>query len=153
MSSRRSIWSCPTALGSTTCARPPGTGFTDAAFAHTTTPTAFYQSTVVWNGGGWDLRLRDGTVYEFGMEAPLQAIRDRFGNTVRLTWTQTNVAGDGYGNILKVTSPNGRWIAFTYNGSNRNIEATDNSNRTVEYEDDASGRVWTALNPRGARAK
>ena len=127
----------------------PGTGFTDAAFAHTTTPTAFYQSTIVWNGAGWDLRLRDGTVYEFGMESPLQAIRDRFGNTVRLTWSQTNVAGDGYGNILKVTSPNGRWIAFTYDGSNRIIEATDNLNRTVEYEYDASGRVWKVTDARG----
>ena len=33
---------------------------------------------------GWDLRLRDGTTWIFGDNAPLAAIRDRFGNTIKL---------------------------------------------------------------------
>jgi hypothetical protein len=37
----------------------PGTGYTDAVFESTATPTAFYKSTIAWNGAGWDLRLRD----------------------------------------------------------------------------------------------
>ena len=67
-----------------------GTSWTDAVFEHTATPTAFYKSTIVWNGHGWDLTLKDGTIYMFGGEAPLQSIRDRFGNTVTLTWSSTN---------------------------------------------------------------
>ena len=47
----------------------------------------------MWNGNGWDLTLKDGTVYVFGDNAPLQSIRDRFGNTVTLTWSSTNAFG------------------------------------------------------------
>ena len=83
----------------------------------------------------------------FGENAPLQAIRDRVGHTVTLTWSQTNAFGSGFGNILRITSPNGRWIAFTYDGANRIIEATDHINRTVEYEYDASGRVLDSPEP------
>ena len=78
-----------------------GTGFADAEFENTTSPTAFYKSTIVWNGNGWDLRLKDGTIYVFGDTAPLQAIRDRFGNTVTLSWSATNGFGSGTGNLLK----------------------------------------------------
>ena len=126
-----------------------GTGWTDAVFEHTSSPTAFYKSTIVWNGNGWDLTLKDGTVYVFGENTPLQSFHDRFGNTVTLTWSSINGNGQGYGNITKVTSPNGRWIAFTYDGSNRITEAKDNIGRTVGYQYDASGRVWKVTDARG----
>jgi YD repeat-containing protein len=126
----------------------PGTGFLDAAFAHTSSPTRFYKSTLVWNGNGWDLTLTDGTVYVFGANAPLQAIRDRFGNTVTLTWSSTTF-GSGSGNILKVTSPNGRWLAFTYDGSNRITQVKDHIDRTVGYEYDGAGRLWKVTDARG----
>jgi YD repeat-containing protein len=126
-----------------------GTGFTDAAYEHTSSPTVFYKSTLAWNGAGWDLTLKDGMVYVFGENAPLQSIRDRFGNAVTLTWSSTNGSGSGYGRILKITSPNGRWIAFTYDGSNRITEAKDNLGRTVGYQYDGSGRVWKVTDARG----
>jgi RHS repeat-associated protein len=126
-----------------------GTSWTDAAFEHTATPTAFYKSTIVLNGNGWDLRLKDGTTYFFGGEAPLQSIRDRFGNTVTLTYSSTTLFGFGIGNIVRVTSSNGRWIGFTYDGSNRIIEAKDNIGRTVGYQYDGSGRVWKVTDARG----
>ncbi len=126
-----------------------GTGFTDAVFEHTTSPSAFYKSRISWNGNGWDLRLKDGTVYVFGNEAPLQSIRDRFGNTIRLTWSSTNAYGSGSGNILKVTSPNNRWIEFSYDASNRITQARDNIGRVVGYEYDAGGRLWKVTDPAG----
>jgi len=125
----------------------PGTGFTDAEFEHTTTPTLFHRSRIKWNGNGWDLTLKDGTVYVFGDLAPLQSIRDRNGNTVRLTWSSTNAAGSGTGNILRVTAPHGRWIAFTYDASNRVTQAKDNIGRTVTYTYDANGRLWKVTDP------
>jgi RHS repeat-associated protein len=126
-----------------------GTGFADAEFENTTSPTAFYKSTIVWNGNGWDLRLRNGAVYVFGDTAPLQAIKDRFGNTVTLSWSATNGFGSGTGNLLKVTSPNGRYLAFTYDGTNRITQAKDNIGRTVGYEYDGAGRVWKVTDARG----
>lgn len=111
-----------------------GTGFADAVLVHqetataSATPTEFYKSTMVWNDQGWDLTLSDGTVYVFGENAPLQAIRDRYGNTVVIT----HASGQS-GNVTRVTSPNGRWVAFTYDGNNRMTQIQDNIGRTVSY--------------------
>jgi RHS repeat-associated protein len=127
-----------------------GTGPFDAVFEHTATPTAFYQSTLAWNGNGWDLALTDGTVYVFGNEAPLQSIRDRYGNQITLTWSDTNLAGCGTGNILRVTSPHGRWLAFTYDANDRITEVADNLGRTVDYTYDANGNLETVTDPEGS---
>jgi RHS repeat-associated protein len=116
----------------------PGTGFADAIFTASPTPTEYAESQMLWNGNGWDLRLADGTVYVFGENAPLQAIRDRYGSTT--TIAHSNGAG---GNVTQVTSPNGRWIAFTYDGSNRVTQAKDNIGRTVIYTYDGNGNLFT----------
>lgn len=125
----------------------PGNGFTDATFVHKETastsasPTRFYKSTIVWNGNGWDLTLSDGTVYVFGDVAPLQAIRDRYGNTLTIAH-----ANGQTGNITQVTSPNGRSIRFTYDGSNRITQATDHTGRTVTYAY-SSGKLVSVTDP------
>jgi RHS repeat-associated protein len=119
----------------------PGTGFTDAVYQASTTPGRFFGSTIAWDADrvGWDLTLRDGTTYIFGEIAPLQAIRDRYGNQV----TITRQSGQS-GNITQITSPHGRWVRFTYDASNRITQARDNGGRTVGYTYDASGRLATA---------
>jgi RHS repeat-associated protein len=127
----------------------PGGGpfdFSGTVMQSTSTPTAFYGSTMVWNTSiqGWDLTLKDGTLYHFGENEPLQFVRDRNGNQVTLTWSN----GTG-GNITQVTSPNGRWIRFTYDASNRIILATDNIGRSVQYGYDALGRLSAVTDPNG----
>ena len=122
----------------------PGTGWADAVFEHTTTPSAFYRSTIRWNGSGWDLNLKDGTVFVFGENAPLQAIRDRYGNTITVTH-----ANGQTGNITRVTSPNGRWMAFSYDTSNRIVQAQDNGGRIVKYTYDGLGRLANVTDPNG----
>lgn len=119
----------------------PGTGFTDAVYEHTATPTAFYKARMFWNGTGWDLRLRDGTTYVFPDFAPLAAIRDRYGNQITITRS-----GGSNGNISRITSPNGRFVEFTYDTSNRVTKIKDNISRVVDYTYDASGRLWKASN-------
>jgi YD repeat-containing protein len=127
-----------------------GLPWNQTVFEHTATPTAFYKSRIAWNGAnGWDLTLRDGTVYVFGHAAPLQAIRDRYGNQITVSWSAVNAFGAGTGNITRLTSPNGRWIAFTYDASNRVTQATDNLGRTVGYQYDASGRLWKVTDAAG----
>lgn len=74
----------------------PGNDIASTVMEHTGTPSKFFKSRLTWNGTGWDLTLRDGTVYVFGAKAPLQAIRDRFGNTLTVAHGQA-------GNITKVT--------------------------------------------------
>lgn len=120
-----------------------GTGFVDMVLEHTTTPTAFYKSRITWNGSGFDLKLKDGTVLVFGDNAPLQSIRDRLGNTITLV----RPTGQG-GLISRIVSPNGRWIALTYDTSQRITQATDNIGRTVTYTYD-SGRLWKVTDVSG----
>jgi hypothetical protein len=64
-----------------------GTGFSDAVFAHTSTPTAFYDTQMAWNGQGWNVTLKNGLQYVFGENEPLQAIKDRYGNQVTVIRT------------------------------------------------------------------
>ncbi|MES2353171.1 MAG: RHS repeat-associated core domain-containing protein [Pseudomonadota bacterium] len=125
-----------------------GDGWTDAVFEHTSSPTGFHKSTIVWNGTGWDLKLTDGTVYVYGENAPLQSIRDRYGNTTTILRTGTNHLGNQVGNITQITSPNGRWMQFTYDGtSNRISQAKDNGGRLVQYFYDAYGRLNKVTDP------
>jgi RHS repeat-associated protein len=127
----------------------PGVGFEDAEFEHTTTPTAFYRSRIKWNGNGWDLSLKDGTVYVFGTMAPLNAIRDRYGNKVTIARARVNQFGSPTGNITQIRSPNGRWLEFTYDANNRISQAKDNIGRVVTYTYDASGRLSSVTDANG----
>lgn len=124
------------------CSNPDAPLLGDLRFEHTETPTAFYKSTFRWNGSGWDLTLRDGTVYVFGDNAPLQSIRDRFGNTIRI------VRGSGQ-TITRLISPNNRWVSFTYDAGGRATQATDNLGRTVVYTYDGSNRLWKVTDAAG----
>ncbi len=128
-----------TAVAPVTC-DPGGTG----SYVASTTPTKFYSSTIKWNGSGWNLTLKDGTAYVFGVNQPLQAIRDRNGNQITLTRT----AGQS-GNITQITSPNGRWIQLAYDTSNRITHAQDNIGRAVQYVYDPQGRLQTVTDANG----
>jgi RHS repeat-associated protein len=118
----------------------PGTGWGDAVYEHTATPGVFYKSRISWNGSGWDLKLKDGTVYVFPEFQPLQSIRDRYGN--QLTITRSG------GSITQITSPNGRWVQFTYDPSGRISQIKDNVGRTVNYAYDTGGRLWRVTDPK-----
>lgn len=121
-----------------------GTGFTDAVFQTTTTASQYYKSTIAWNGNGWNLSLKDGTVYVFGANQPLQAIRDRHGNQITIIRT-----GGQAGNVIEILSPNGRWITFSYDASNRITQAQDNIGQSVTYTYDSAGHLWKVTDPNG----
>ena len=127
-------------------------GYYDAVDEATNTASQFYGSFLRWNpsylaGGGWEIRMRNGTRYEFAPEVNygLVGIIDRAGNAVTIT-------RDASGNILQVTSPNGRWITFQHDSDNRITQATDNSGRVINYAYNTAGQlasVTDANNPAG----
>jgi YD repeat-containing protein len=97
------------------------------------------------NGSGWwNLRLRNGLTYVFiqNISYGLSAIRDRFGNQVTI---ERNNAGYPF----LVSSPNGRWIAFSYDSNNRVTVATDSTGRAVTYTYDGYGRMSQVTDARG----
>lgn len=90
----------------------------------------------------WDLVLNDGSLYEFGkIGGKLHLIRDRNGNQISVPRNPLDS-----GNVDKLISPNGRWIAFTYT-SNRITQLKDNDGRAWNYTYDAQGRLSTATDP------
>jgi RHS repeat-associated protein len=116
----------------------PGTDKPGAIMEHTATPTEFYKARLTWNTprNGWDVTLLDGTVYQFtasGEIGPyLMGIRDRVGNQLTITRAMpgNNVP------ITRITSPNGRWVDFTYTTINTVLvisQIRDNLGRTVSY--------------------
>jgi RHS repeat-associated protein len=104
-------------------------------FRHSTTPSRWYMSQISWNAADqqWHLRLRDGTVYLFGDDTPLQGIRDRNGNQLTLYRNVGRAGTPDAGTIERVVTPSGRWLKFTYDGSNRVTQAQDSLGRVVRY--------------------
>jgi RHS repeat-associated protein len=121
-----------------------GEGYKEAEYKATGTPSVFYDSTITWNESipGWDLTLTNGTIYVFGEDAPLEAIRNRQGQQLTITREKGLT-----GNITQITSPHGRWVKFTYNSSNDITEIKDNGGRTLKYAYNKAGLLESATDP------
>jgi RHS repeat-associated protein len=93
--------------------------------------------------------LKNGTQYDFGTFHPsLTGITDEYGNSITVTRDPST------SELEQVTSPDGRWIAFTWGtcitGSSPAsciTQATDNTGRSVEYGYDGNGRLTSVEDP------
>lgn len=104
--------------------RTTGTNCLDSTLQHTTTHTAFYAATLAWDPvfQRYRLKFKDGAEWRFSDYGSLVTMLDRNGNTLTLT----RAAGGGLaGKLLKITTPNGRYLTFTYDASNRITQVTD----------------------------
>ncbi|MFF4160310.1 RHS repeat-associated core domain-containing protein [Streptomyces sp. NPDC001678] len=127
----------------------PGSSYSDAVFEPAGTPGGFRGTKIAWNNNaGWDLTFRDGSVWVFPQYAPLKEIRDRHGNTVRLTRLN-----DTKGQVTRITTPDGRWITLSYDGQHRVSTARDNTGRTTTYSYDSAGRLQTVTDPAGKTSR
>ena len=126
--------------------RTSGTNCLDSTLQHTTTQTSFYGAIFSWdqNFQRYRLRFKDGTEWRFSDYGALMAMLDRNGNQLTLTRA---AAGGLTGNLTKITTPNGRYLTFTYDSSNRITQVTDILGRTIGYTYDANGNLWTVTNP------
>ena len=126
-----------------------GTDYADAVYEHRGT-TAFLGSRFMWNGNGWDLRFRDGSLFVFpenysgvrpNQGAPIGML-DEAGHRVLFERDQDR-------RLKRLTSPSGHFLAFDYDESYRIRRVTDDEGHTVRYGYDAGGRL--ALVNDGAR--
>jgi YD repeat-containing protein len=130
----------------------PGTLYTGCVMEAQSTSPEFFGATLAWNGEGWNLTLRNGMVLVYGENAPLQEIRDSHGNTVRIIRMYQNAYGNYDGPITQVISPNGYWMAFTwdsYDNPSVITKVTDNAGRSVSYAYDSNGNLHTVTDPDG----
>jgi YD repeat-containing protein len=127
----------------------PGTGYADAVYANTTSRTLFRDSQFKWNGNGWDLTLKDGTVYIFPEaynarrpgQGALVSLRDPSGKVLRL-------ARDRAGNLVRVTSPSGHWMELNHGGG-RLLQARDHLDRVIRYSYDEANRLVAVTDNEG----
>lgn len=121
---------------------------------HLATTTAFHKSTLHKFPDYWLIETTEGTIYDFGWKSVgqpysaeartyLRSITDRYGNRV-------NFYRDDLFRLVKVVTPNNRWLEFTYSGTSPRItQAKDNIGRTTGYEYDTDGRLWKVTNAKG----
>ncbi|WP_050982884.1 RHS repeat-associated core domain-containing protein [Cupriavidus basilensis] len=127
-----------------------GTGYSDAVYTHTATPTDYYGAVIRWINSRWQLKMRDGRVMYFydcagcasSRGAALREYYDRAGNSLTLT-------RDASANLTQIANPDGRYINLTYDSANRVTQATDSLGNTVTYQYDAGGRLTQVTDPDG----
>jgi RHS repeat-associated protein len=138
----------------------PGTDKNSAVMEHTAAPTTFYKAQLAWNAarGGWDVTIRDGTVWQFqststhlGPGNMLAGVRDRSGNQLTIyRWVNPS---NGYPTHLpeRIVAPNGRTIEFALDATNWVItQARDVAGgRTVTYTYDSQFRLSQVTDPAG----
>ena len=99
-----------------------GTGYADALFEHRETATPFFGARFGWNGNGWDVKLGDGSFLLFpesyyakrGVDGALTGFRDANGRPVQ-------IERDRRRNLIRLTTPSGRWVNFAYDSADRVI--------------------------------
>ena len=129
-----------------------GTGYADAVYEHRATATAFLGSRFSWNGNGWDLKLRDGSLYVFPesyygkkpIDGAMIHFRDAQGQTVKLERTERR-------NLKRITSPEGRFITLQNDSADRIYKIEDDQKRSVNYLYDHGGRLVEVRGLRGVR--
>jgi len=119
-----------------------GTGYADAVYEHRLTNTPFLGSQISWNGNGWDLKLRDGSLYLFPesynakkpVDGALIEFRNKTGTVVKMDRAERR-------NLKKISTPDGRLISFEHDNADRLIAAQDQHGRKVTYLYDHGGRL------------
>jgi len=98
------------------------------------------------------VRLKDGTVYEFGgpssgeHETAVQWIRDRYGNALSFDYQD--------GRLSKITDATGtRHVTIEYTPAGSVARVTDHTGRFVTYEYNAEGNLATVTYPDGGVTK
>jgi YD repeat-containing protein len=110
-----------------------GTDFTDAVYEHHGR-TEFLGSVMRWNGSGWDMRFRDGGLFQFpeaysatrGQQGALVGMQDAAGHRVAFE-------RDPNRNLKRLVSPSGFFLSFEYDNEYRATQATDDEGRVVRY--------------------
>ncbi len=132
----------------------PGTSYTNAMFEHRSTPSEYYGARMGWTGGGWALRTVDGSLVRFeacsGDSKPrpcgMVSQRDADGHSIQAT-------RDAAGRLLRLTTDDGRWIAFDYDDALRVTRAYASTGASATYSYDATGHLLSVRTSDGVERK
>jgi YD repeat-containing protein len=128
----------------------PGRDFASAIFEHASSPTPFYRSRIKWNGAGWTVTLQDGSTYKLlacnNSSKPGQCGVVEFRNA---RGEVLQIQREKSGNISRITSPGGKWVALSYDSTDRIVQADDSLGRSAHYTYDGKGRLVKVLTADG----
>lgn len=114
------------------------------------------QGAVISSGaaGTYNLRWKNGTVYQFNLPAPgdliafLSSITDANGNAITLTRTP----GHPF-QISQITDPAGRALVLSYDSADRVTSITDPLDRTLQYIYNSQGALTSFIDAAGGVTK
>lgn len=120
----------------------PGSGYRDAVYRHSETPTRFYKALQRWNGRGWTMSFHDGSSMLFPdsysainmAQGAATEIRNAQGERLQLN-------RDGRGNLAEIRTPHGHWIHFVYDDRAHIREATDDAGHWAKYNYTSDGML------------
>jgi YD repeat-containing protein len=128
------------------------TGHVGAVFEHTTSPSEYRGSRLFWDGDGWTIQLRDGSVYTYPDCPPwlnkpctVSSYRDPEGHTIR-------IQHDRRVNAVRIQSDQST-IALTYDALDRIVLARSSTGLEVRYRYDALGRLAQVSNSDGSTSR
>jgi YD repeat-containing protein len=119
-----------------------GTGYADAVFRYDQSSSEFYGAITAWNGNGWTMKFRDGRkIYfpeayyakNFAQGAATEMV-DAEGHRIQLKRSLVR-------NLEQLISPVGHTITFTYDASDRIVEARDDAGHHRSYSYGDGGHV------------
>ncbi len=126
-------------------------GHIGAAFEHTTSPSEYRNSRLFWNGTGWTIQLRDGSVYTYpdcppALRKPctVSSYRTAKGQQIRMRHDQRM-------NLVRIESDQTA-IDLTYDTQDRIVLAHSSHDQQVRYEYDPQGRLVRVTNLNGTIA-
>jgi YD repeat-containing protein len=99
------------------------------------------ESTLQWNGNGWDLKTWGGWKYKFPDSGPDRSAQQSALMSVDTGSGALSIQRNAAGALQRAVAPDGSWIQFTRDSKNRVIAAHHSSGHVIEYEYDSGGRL------------
>ncbi|WP_225642589.1 RHS repeat-associated core domain-containing protein [Streptomyces werraensis] len=120
----------------------PGSSYPDAVFEYRGPEQAWQGTKISYVNLKWKVAFLDGSSWIIPKYAPVQEMRDRYGNAIKLI----RLNGDK-GPVARIEGPGGRWISLAYDSRERVRQVRDNTGRTVNYTYDDTDRLTTVTDP------
>ncbi len=120
-------------------------------FTNSTVPSLIGSQITIPSSGTYNLRWKDGSVYQFSTSSQgallafLNSITDRNGNTITLVRGNSSQPIQ----ITQIMDPVGRALTLTYDSTNRITMITDPIGRTVQYTYNSQGTLAMVTNAAG----
>ena len=127
-----------------------GTGYSDAVYRHSETGTSFYKASVQWNGGGWLLKLQDGSTIRFPesysaknlAQGAATEMIDAAGNRIELI-------RDDKRNLQEIRVTDVAVMRFSYDDKDRIVRAEDHRGNWTNYAYNKEGFLTDVVHSSG----